>query len=106
MFKKNFVRLCNKINKPPTVVCIELGLNKATFSNWKDDSVPHARTLEKIADYFGVSVEVLLSEEKETPTIDDERSELLRHYDAATDEGRSALLALSRQLKQRKQEEP
>lgn len=81
MFKKNFVRLCNEIDKPPTVVCIELGLNKATFSNWKDDSVPHARTLEKIADYFGVSVEMLLSDEKEKPTDNGELdNEILMLY--------------------------
>ena len=77
MFKKNFVRLCNIKGIPPTTVCVELGLNKATFSNWTDKSVPHARTLEKIADYFGVTVEDLLSDGQEkTPATDVTPSEL------------------------------
>lgn len=64
MFKKNFVRLCNERGEPPTVVCRKLGLSGAAFSGWTENSVPRRATLEKIADYFGVSVEYLLGQKK------------------------------------------
>lgn len=39
----------------------ELGLSKNSFVNWRDrGNVPSGATLQKIADYFGVSVDYLL----------------------------------------------
>lgn len=65
MFKKNFVRLCNERNEPPTLVCRKLGLSSAAFSEWTESSVPRRTTLEKAAAYFGVSVDVLLGKSEE-----------------------------------------
>ena len=64
MFKKNFIRLCNNIGEPPTIVCQKIGLSNSAFSNWDDNSVPRKATLQKIADYFGITVEALLSDEE------------------------------------------
>lgn len=66
MFKNNFIKLCNSKNVPPTVVCQCIGLSNAAFSKWDDNSVPRKATLFKIAEYFGVTVESLLSEDTET----------------------------------------
>lgn len=63
MFKKNFIRLCNNIGEAPTVVCQKIGLSSAAFSNWEDNSVPRKATLQKFADYFGITVEELLADE-------------------------------------------
>ena len=68
MFKNNFVKFCNAIGEPPTVVCEKIGLSRSTFSNWKDDSVPRRATLQKFADYFGITVDELLTDE--TPEIE------------------------------------
>lgn len=64
MFKKNFIKFCNLYGKAPTMVLLDLGLSKSTFSNWTDDSIPREATLQKIADYFGITVEALLSDEE------------------------------------------
>lgn len=54
----------------------ELGLSKNSFVNWRDrGTVPSGATLQKIADYFGVSVDYLLgkTEQKEkSPSVSDE----------------------------------
>lgn len=67
MFKKNFIRLCNKNGIAPTAVCLKLGISKSTFSTWTDETVPRPSTLLKIADYFGVSTNDLI---KDSDTIE------------------------------------
>lgn len=69
MFKKIFVRLCNERGEPPTVVCRKLGLSGAAFSEWNENSVPRRATLERVADYFGVSVEYLLGKQSRQTKI-------------------------------------
>ena len=58
----------------------DTGVTQTSLSNWKSGrSTPNAKTLQKIADYFGVSIEYLMtgkedSEKKETTlTTKDER---------------------------------
>lgn len=63
MFKQNFVRLCNKNKKSPSSVCVEIGITPAAYAQWSDKTVPRRATLQKIADYFGVTVESLLSDQ-------------------------------------------
>ena len=51
----------------------DLGMNKSSVLNWKTrGTVPSGATLQKIADYFGVSVDYLLgkTEQKEKPAED------------------------------------
>lgn len=63
-FLANFTKLCNSIGKSPTAVCKELGLSNATYTYWrKNASVPSDKTLTKIATYFGVQKDDLLSED-------------------------------------------
>ena len=64
MFKKIFIDLCNAQNESPSAVCMKLGLSNAAFSKWTDESVPRRATLQRMADYFGVSVDHLLGKEK------------------------------------------
>ena len=63
MFKKNFIILCNRVGEPPTSVCQKIGLSATAFSKWNDDSIPRKATLQKFADYFGITVEELLADE-------------------------------------------
>lgn len=76
MFKENFIRLCNQKGVAPTVVCKEIGLSDAVYSKWTDESVPRRATLMKIADYFSVTVDDLLRDEKAPPAEADEADEL------------------------------
>lgn len=63
MFKKNFIDLCNEKRVAPTKACKEIGLSSATFSCWTDESIPRRATLQRMADYFGVSIDLLLGKE-------------------------------------------
>lgn len=62
MFYLNYVALCNASGKSPSAVAEELGLSRATVTHWGDGSVPRQATLQKVANYFGVSVDDLLAE--------------------------------------------
>lgn len=61
MFKENFIRLCNNKKVSPSAACRAVGIAPATFSCWTENTVPRKATLIRIADYFGVSEEELLS---------------------------------------------
>lgn len=67
MFWKNFVQLCNKNNTTPTAVVLEMGISRGSVTGWKKGSVPNDGTLLRLAEYFNVTVEELISEQKETP---------------------------------------
>lgn len=63
MFWTNFRLLCMQIGKSPSAVAKEIGMKSTgTVSAWKKGTVPEMPTLEKIADYFGITVADLLGE--------------------------------------------
>lgn len=66
MFWENFVLLCNKKNISPSAACTDLGFSTTMASKWKDGAKPRSTTLSKIADYFGVTVDELLSDGEPT----------------------------------------
>lgn len=88
MFYDNFCKLCKDKKLKPTNVALEIGISRATATKWKKGSIPSGDSLIKLADYFGVSVNELLSDnaagtKKETAEIIDspeetERRQLLR----------------------------
>ena len=62
---KIFEALCNEHGVTPYRVCKDTGITTATISNWKAGRyVPKADKLQKIADYFGVSIEYLMKDRK------------------------------------------
>lgn len=70
MFYDNFVALCASVNKTPAYVGRELGIDKSTISCWKARKTkPSDVNAQKIADYFGVTVEELMGKgiKKERP---------------------------------------
>lgn len=81
MFYDLFCTLCKQKNVSPTRAALEIGLSKSTATKWKNSgATPNGETLSKIADYFGVSTDYLLSggkteENKKAPApaIEDER---------------------------------
>lgn len=66
-----FEKLCAEKGVTPYRVCKETGLTTSTISNWKAGRyTPKADKLQKIADFFGVSIEFLMgAEEKEESSI-------------------------------------
>lgn len=62
-----FTELCNSVGKSPCAVIEELGMNKSAVTNWKKrESTPTNANLQKIADYFDVSMEYLISGRDDT----------------------------------------
>lgn len=68
MFWEQFVTLCNQKNISPTAACAELGYSNAIPTKWRKGAMPRNATLHKIADYFGVSVDYLISGDGELKT--------------------------------------
>lgn len=60
MFYDNFLTLCTQRGVTPSAVMRAIGLNKSSATYWKKGSLPSSDTLQKLAEYFGVSVDYLL----------------------------------------------
>ena len=62
-----FEKLCGNKGVTPYRVCKETGVTTATISNWKAGRyVPKADKMQKLADYFGVSIEYLMTGKDES----------------------------------------
>ena len=62
MFWINYLFLCSQVNKSPTALAKELGITSGTVSGWKKGKIPKENNLQKIADYFGLTIWDLLGE--------------------------------------------
>lgn len=71
MFWENFLKLCSDKDKKPTSVILELKISRGSVTNWKKGATPQDSTLQKIADYFGVTIDALLADSPE-PAITNE----------------------------------
>lgn len=114
MFYDNFVALCASVNKTPAYVGRELGIDKSTISCWKARKTkPSDVNAQKIADYFGVTVEELMGKgiKKERPADggtlsgeDKETAELREIWSSADENERRDLLEMARMLKNRRKQ--
>ena len=94
-FYNVYVDLCNKKGITPSRAALEMGLSKVSVSNWKSRrNSPTDANLQKIADYFGVTVEYLKGEEKIKNTPDE----------LQLTEGEKMLLNLFRQIPEERQQ--
>lgn len=66
MFWNRFVQLCVEKGTSPTRVVKETGIAAGSVTKWKAGAHPNNTSAQKIADYFGVSVDYLLGEDTET----------------------------------------
>lgn len=65
VFYDRFEELCRAKGVKPQRACIEMGLSRSIAAKWKNTGTkPSADVLPKIADYFNVSIEFLLSGEQ------------------------------------------
>lgn len=107
-FYKNYVALCAQKKKSASAVAVEIGLSRTSPNGWKKGKQPSDINLEKLAKYFEVSVDDLLSEQKEKPTteigseLDKETIELKEIWDASDADERAALLEMARLIKKRR----
>lgn len=92
-------------------MCVDLGLSKSLNTKLKNNPTKtiNMETAQKIADYFGVSVDLVLgSEQKEkSPApdgagLDKATIELKSIWDTADDDEKAALLEVARLIKKRR----
>lgn len=87
-----FEKLLQKHNVTPYRVAKEAGVTQTALSNWKQGkSVPNTKTLQKIADYFGVSIDYIMTgksewqpklNDKDEKSLDKKVEELLTAVDS------------------------
>ncbi len=71
-----FEQLCKENNRSLSQVRADLKISQSTMASWKSRGLtPKYPTLQKLAEYFNVSVEYLLNGEEKAPTDNDERKD-------------------------------
>lgn len=63
MFYATFEALCAKRGVSRQRACIDCGFSRTAWNKWKDGAVPNGEGLQRIADYFGVTTDYLLTGE-------------------------------------------
>lgn len=72
---ERFEQLLQKRGVTPYKVSKETGVTQTSLSNWKSGrNAPSAKTLQKLADYFGVTVGYLMGTEEEEPNATDKEN--------------------------------
>ena len=72
---ERFEQLLQKRGVTPYKVSKETGVTQTSLSNWKSGrNTPSAKTLQKLADYFGVAVGYLMGTEEEEPNATDKEN--------------------------------
>ena len=88
-----FERLCKERGVTAYRVSEATGIKTSSLSGWKAGKfTPKQEKLKKIADYFGVSIEYLMTGEESDPKepyyIDEETSEIIKDLNAMPDKKR------------------
>lgn len=98
MFYDTYLKLCQEKKEKPYSLPMKLGAKaNACVDQWKKGSTPRQPMLGKIADYFGVSIDYLLTGEERQPTktdgLSEEESLIIQIYRSLPEAHRQALLA-------------
>lgn len=93
MFWENYVRLCREVNKSPNKVAAEIGISSSPVTYWKNGATPRDTNLQKIAEYFGVTVTQLLDGgEVLPPDLSERDKKLIQWFRALPAEKQKAIL--------------
>ena len=66
MFWKNYLKLCKDKGLSPTAVAKGLNFSSGSVTEWKKGRIPSKKTLQKLADFFKVSVEYFFIDHSES----------------------------------------
>ena len=67
-FFERYKELCQKKGESPTKAAAKNGIGGSTVTAWKNGSFPKGETIYKLAEYFNVSTDYLLTGEEPTYT--------------------------------------
>lgn len=71
MFYNNYVDQCNKMGLSPSAAAEAMGFKRSVVTRWANGTKPRQATLQRIASFFGCTVEDL--EKEKAPSEDGER---------------------------------
>ena len=63
MFYDVFTSLCGKKGVSPNKALTDCGISRTSTAKWREGATPRGVTLQKLADYFDVSTDYLLTGE-------------------------------------------
>ena len=86
MFWNRFVELCTNAGKSPSEVAAELSLSNSTTTTWKNGSIPRPKTLRRIAEYFGVTIEYLISDGEKAQSAANDKKEIAAYLQQIKDD--------------------
>ena len=85
MFFNIFSELCKKSGVSPNKACIDCEISRTSVAKWKKGATPNGATVAKIADYFGVTTDFLLTgeqtEKAPSPIPGAERIDVSKYHD-------------------------
>lgn len=58
-FFEQYKKICEERGVSLNGAAKEIGLPSSSVTHWKDGAIPRIKTIQKIADYFGVTVDYL-----------------------------------------------
>ena len=61
-FTENLTRIQAERGVTNYRIAKEIDVSQASIANWKNGTMPHPRNVKRLADYFNVTVDELLSE--------------------------------------------
>lgn len=97
MFYDRFKEMCTKKGVSCNKAAMEIGLSNSTATKWKKTgATPDAKTISKIAEYFGVTVDFLLTGEQKTPAdpeTDGREKEFMQLFERLTPDQQDMILA-------------
>lgn len=70
MFYDRYIALCVTSNEKPYSVAKKLGLSNSNVAQWKKGSTPRKEVLQRIAEYFNVSIAYLMGLEELPSTLE------------------------------------
>lgn len=76
MFYDVFTSLCEKKDVSPNKALTDCKISRTSTAKWREGATPRGVTLQKLANYFGVTADYLLTgeETKKAPTPSDGRT--------------------------------
>lgn len=75
MFFDRLKLLCGEKGVSVYKACTDIGLNRSAVNKWKNGGLPRGSVVAKFAEYFGVSADYLLGNEKSAQAADGEDAE-------------------------------
>lgn len=102
MFWKTLKKLCDEHGTTVNAVCKELGFSNAAATHWKNGKNPKAETVKLFADYFGVSIDYMLTGEdikKEPLPVSELRKQLDEVCDSMSEDEQRQMLEIGKLIR-------